>query len=66
MATHTTTALVRELHLARAAQVAGEAFGCDESDTGTARRRRGSLLWVGSMTSALVGLIAAAALYTGF
>jgi hypothetical protein len=59
------TGEAKQLQLARAARVAGEAFGCDDGRydeiVGSGR-----LLWLGSLTSAFIGIVAVAALYTGF
>lgn len=65
MAKRGSTSATKQLQLARAARVAGEAFGYDDSrhdePTGSSR-----LLWLGSLTSAFIGIVAIAAIYTGF
>jgi len=65
VAKRVSTGEAKQLQLARAARVAGEAFGCDD---GLHAEAPGSscLLWLGSLTSAFVGIVAVAALYTGF
>jgi hypothetical protein len=59
------TGEAKQLQLVRAARVAGEAFGYDDGrhDEPAASAR---LLWLGSLTSAFIGIIAIAAIYTGF
>ena len=65
MAKRGSTSSAKQLQLARAARVAGEAFGYDDSrhdePTGSSR-----LLWLGSLSSAFIGMVAIAAIYTGF
>jgi hypothetical protein len=58
----TTVRTARQLHLARAARTAGEAFAfIDQEAEGTGRRA----LPVGGIALSMLGLLAAAALFVG-
>lgn len=55
----------KQLQLARAARVAGEAFGWHDAASVSPSVDPARLFWLGSLASAFIGIVAAAALYKG-
>ncbi len=65
MADRASGSQVKQLQLARAARVAGEAFGWHDAVSVSPSVDPARLFWLGSLASAFVGIVAAVALYTG-